>query len=154
MAAQLGIFKVIGDSNIRNAFSTCLKISERISGLNTEFVSAAAYSSGMVALADLESASVVLVSFLVNGMVDAAELCSDLDAVDNVIENKVKEYVAAVRMAATINAGTKFYILPNREAANNGDYIKFGCLLSTTKASRALLKDYCIIIVLASGDLK
>ncbi len=112
MAAQLGIFKVIGDSNIRNAFSTRLKISERISGLNTEFVSAAAYSSGMVALADLGSASVVLVSFLVNGMVDATELCSDLDAVDKVIENKVKEYVAAVRMAATINAGAKFYILP------------------------------------------
>jgi len=112
MAAQLRIFKVIGDSNIRNAFSTRLKISERISGLTTEFVSATAYSSGMVALTDLGGAPVVLVSFLVNGMVDATELCSDLEAVDNVLDTKVKEYTAAVRMAASVNTETMFFVLP------------------------------------------
>ncbi len=112
MAAQLGAFKVIGDSNIRNAFSTRLKLSERISGQSTEFVSATAYSSGLLALSDLGNASTVLVSFLVNGLVDATELCTSLEEVDKVIEFKVKEYMAAIRMAATINTDSKFYLMP------------------------------------------
>ncbi len=112
MAAQLGAFKVIGDSNIRNAFSTRLKLSERISGQTTEFVSATAYSSGLLALSDLGNASTVLVSFLVNGLVDAAELCTSLEEVDKVIEFKVKEYMVAIRMAAKINMDSKFYLMP------------------------------------------
>jgi hypothetical protein len=112
MANQIGVFKVIGDSNIRNAFSTRLKISERISGLSTEFVSAAAYSSGLLALSDLGEASIVLVSFLVNGLVDATELCSDFDAVDKVLESKVREYLAAIRMVTAVRPATMFYMLP------------------------------------------
>jgi len=112
MAAQLGAFKVIGDSNIRNAFSTRLKLSERISGQTTEFVSAAAYSSGLLALSDLGSASTVLVSFLVNGLVDVTELCTSLEEVDKVLEFKVKEYMTAIRMAANINPTIKFYMMP------------------------------------------
>jgi len=112
MAAQLGAFKVIGDSNIRNAFSTRLKLSERISGQSTEFVSATAYSTGLLALSDLGNASTVLVSFLVNGLVDATELCTSLEEVDKVIEFKVKEYMAAIRMAASINPAVKFYMMP------------------------------------------
>jgi len=112
MAAQLGAFKVIGDSNIRNAFSTRLKLSERISGQTTEFVSAIAYSSGLLALSDLGNASTVLVSFLVNGLVDATELCTSLEEVDKVLEFKVREYIAAIRMAAMANQSTKFYMMP------------------------------------------
>jgi len=112
MAAQLGAFKVIGDSNIRNAFSTRLKLSERISGQSTEFVSATAYSSGLLALSDLAGASTVLVSFLVNGLVDATELCTTLEEVDKVLEFKVREYMTAIRMAATVNSDTKFFMLP------------------------------------------
>jgi len=112
MAAQLGAFKVIGDSNIRNAFSTRLKLSERISGQTTEFVSAIAYSSGLLALSDLGNASTVLVSFLVNGLVDATELCTNLEEVDKVLEFKVREYMAAIRMAAMANQATKFYMMP------------------------------------------
>jgi len=95
MAKQLGLFKVIGSSNIRNAFSTRLKLSERISGQTTEFISATAYSSGLLALSDLDQANTVLASFLVNGLVDATELCTDYDAVDRVLETKTKEYLAA-----------------------------------------------------------
>jgi len=112
MAKQLGVFKVIGNSNIRNAFSTRLKLSERISGQTTEFISAIAYSSGLLALSNLGQANTVLVSFLVNGLVDATELCTDLNAVDKVLESKTKEYLAAVTMTASINPETKFYMMP------------------------------------------
>ena len=112
MAKQLGIFKVIGNSNIRNAFSTRLKLSERISGQATEFISAIAYSSGLMALSNLGEANTVLVSFLVNGLVDATELCTDLEAVDKVLETKTKEYLAAITMSASINPETKFYMMP------------------------------------------
>jgi len=112
MAKQLGVFKVIGNSNIRNAFSTRLKLSERISGQTTEFISAVAYSSGLLALSNLGQANTVLVSFLVNGLVDATELCTDLEAVDKVLETKTKEYLAAITMTASINPETKFYMMP------------------------------------------
>jgi len=78
MAAQINVFKIIGDSNTRNAFSTRLKMCERITGQTTEFISASAYSSGMVALSDLSNSTVVYISFLTNGIVDATELCTDL----------------------------------------------------------------------------
>lgn len=112
MAGQLNVFKVIGSSNIRNAFSTRLKLSERITGQTTEFVSAVAYSSGLMALSDLTGVSTVLVSFLENGLVDATELCTDFGAVDKVMEDKVREYLAAVLMAATVNTTTQFYLMP------------------------------------------
>lgn len=88
MAAQVHVFKVIGNSNIHNAFSTRLKLSEKISGQVTEFVPAEAYSSGIMALGNLDGATTVLVNFLVNGLVDVTELCSDLDEVDKVFQNK------------------------------------------------------------------
>lgn len=100
MAAQLKLFRIIGSSNIRNAFSTRLKLSERITGQNTEFVSAVAYSSGVMALTDLAGVSTVLVSFLENGLVDATELCTDFGEVDKVMDAKVREYLAAILMAA------------------------------------------------------
>jgi len=112
MAAQLNVFKIIGDSNTRNAFSTRLKLCERITGQNTEFISASAYSSGLVALSDLGNSTVVYISFLTNGLTDATELCSDLKEIDGVIQNKVIEYIAALRLAASVNPGTKFYIMP------------------------------------------
>ncbi len=111
MAAQLNVFKIIGDSNTRNAFSTRLKLCERITGQNTEFISASAYSSGLVALSDLGNSTVVYISFLTNGLTDATELCSDLKEIDGVIQNKVIEYIAALRLAASVNPGTKFYII-------------------------------------------
>lgn len=112
MASQICIFKVIGNSNIRNAFSTRLKLSEKISGQITEFVPAEAYSSGIAALGNLSGATTVLVNFLVNGLVDATELCSDLEAVDLAIQDKVTEYTAALRMAAAINPDTIFHVMP------------------------------------------
>ncbi len=112
MAGQLNVFRIIGSSNIRNAFSTRLKISERITGQSTEFISAVAYSSGLMALSDLTGVHTVLVSFLENGMVDATELCTDFGAVDKVMDDKVKEYLAAILMAASINATIKFYVMP------------------------------------------
>jgi hypothetical protein len=112
MVKQLGIFQVIGNSNIHNAFSTRLKLSERISGQTTEFISAVAYSSGLLALSNLGQANTILVSFLVIGLVDASELCTDLDAVDKVLETKTKEYLAAITMTASINPETKFYMMP------------------------------------------
>ncbi len=112
MAAQIRVFKVIGNSNIRNAFSTRLKLSEKISGQITEFVPAEAYSSGIIALGNLDGATTVLVNFLVNGLVDATELCSDLNEVDKVLQDKVTEYTAAIRMAASINPETNFFVMP------------------------------------------
>jgi hypothetical protein len=112
MAAQIRVFKVIGNSNIRNAFSTRLKLSEKISGQITEFVPAEAYSSGIMALGNLDGATTVLVNFLVNGLVDATELCSDLNEVDKVLQDKVTEYTAAIRMAASINTETNFFVMP------------------------------------------
>ena len=112
MAAQLSVFKIIGDSNTRNAFSTRLKLCERITGQTTEFISASAYSSGLAALADLGNPSVVYVSFLTNGLVDSTELCSDLGEIDGVIQNKIGEYIVALRMASAINPNTKFYMMP------------------------------------------
>jgi len=112
MAAQINVFKIIGDSNTRNAFSTRLKMCERITGQTTEFISASAYSSGMVALSDLSNSTVVYISFLTNGIVDATELCTDLTAIDGVIKTKVGEYVAALRMAAAANPDTKFFMMP------------------------------------------
>jgi len=49
MAAQLNMFRIIGSSNIRNAFSTRLKLSERITGQSTEFVSAVAWMEAKLA---------------------------------------------------------------------------------------------------------
>jgi len=112
MAAQLNVFKIIGDSNTRNAFSTRLKLCERITGQTTEFVSASAYSSGLAALADLGNPTVVYISFLANGLVDATELCSDLGEIDGVIQRKIEEYIVALRMASVINPNTKFYSMP------------------------------------------
>jgi len=112
MAAQLNVFKIIGDSNTRNAFSTRLKLCERITGQTTEFISASAYSSGMVALSDIANSTVVYASFLTNGIVDATELCSDLAEVDGVIQTKIGEYIAALCMAASVNPDTKFFIMP------------------------------------------
>jgi len=112
MTAQLNVFRIIGSSNIRNAFSTRLKLSERITGQTTEFVSAVAYSSGLLALSDLKGVSTVLVSFLENGLADATELCTDFGEVDKVMDGKVREYLAAVLMAASINSSAKFYVMP------------------------------------------
>jgi hypothetical protein len=112
MAGQLSAFKVIGDSNIRNAFSTRLKLCERIIGQSAEFVSAEAYSSGLMAMADLGGASTVFVNFLVNGLVDATELCTDFAAIDGVLQDKVGEYLAAMLKAASNNPTTKFYMMP------------------------------------------
>jgi len=112
MAAQLSVFKIIGDSNTRNAFSTRLKLCDRITGQSTEFISASAYSSGLAALADLGNPSVVYVSFLTNGLVDSTELCSDLGEIDGVIQKKIGEYIAALGMASAINPNTKFYMMP------------------------------------------
>jgi len=112
MAAQIYVFKVIGNSNIQNAFSTHLKLAEKISGQVTEFVPAEAYSSGITALGDIGGATTVLVNFLLNGLVDVTELCTDLDEVDNVLQGKVNEYAAAIRMATVINPDTKFFVIP------------------------------------------
>lgn len=112
MAAQLNVFKIIGDSNTRNAFSTRLKLCDRITGQTTEFISASAYSSGLAALLDLNNSTVVYISFLTNGLVDATELCSDLSQIDGVIQTKIAEYIAALRMATTVNPNTKFYMMP------------------------------------------
>jgi hypothetical protein len=112
MASQINLFKIIGDSNTRNAFSTRLKLCERITGQTTEFVSASAYSSGLTALANLNNPTVVYVSFLTNGLVDATELCSDLSEIDGVIQDKIREYIAALRMATSINSSTKFVMMP------------------------------------------
>lgn len=112
MAAQLNVFKIIGDSNTRNAFSTRLKLCERITGQTTEFVSASAYSSGLGALSDLGNSSVVYVSFLMNGLIDATELCADLNQIDGVIQNKITEYVAALHLASSVNPNTKLYTMP------------------------------------------
>jgi hypothetical protein len=112
MAAQLNVFKIIGDSNTRNAFSTRLKLCDRITGQSTEFVSASAYSTGLAALSDLSNSTVVYISFLTNGLVDATELCSDLSEIDGVIQAKTAEYIAALRMATTANPGTRFYMMP------------------------------------------
>lgn len=112
MAAQLNVFKIIGDSNTRNAFSTRLKLCERITGQTTEFVSASAYSSGLGALSDIGNSSVVYVSFLMNGLIDATELCTDLNQIDGVIQNKITEYVAALHLASSVNPNTKLYTMP------------------------------------------
>ncbi len=112
MAAQLNVFKIIGDSNTRNAFSTRLKLCERITGLKTEFISASAYSSGLSALSDLGNTTVVYISFLTNGLVDSTELCSDLGEIDGVIQNKIVEYIAALRLASSVNPNTNFYMMP------------------------------------------
>jgi hypothetical protein len=112
MASQLNLFKIIGDSNTRNAFSTRLKLCERITGQTTEFISASAYSSGLAALTNLDNATVVYVSFLTNGLTDATELCSDLGEIDGVIQQKIVEYSVALRMACSINSSTKVFMMP------------------------------------------
>jgi len=77
-----------------------------------EFISASAYSSGLSALSDLGNTTVVYISFLTNGLVDSTELCSDLGEIDGVIQNKIVEYIAALRLASSVNPNTNFYMMP------------------------------------------
>ena len=103
---------IIGDSNIRNAFSSKLKRLDRTGKCSSEFISATSLTAGYKALQDANTATMLVISFLLNGIIDRAELCANSLEIEEKIVEVVDEYCAAIMASTVAKPGVRHYVLP------------------------------------------
>ena len=103
---------IIGSSNIRNAFSGKLKRLDKHGGVQSEYHSATSFTAGCEALKSVTGAALVLVSFLINGITDAAELCENNVEIESKIVEVVDAYCAAIVASTVAKPGIKHYVMP------------------------------------------
>ena len=103
---------IIGDSNIRNTFNGRLKRLDVSVGVKSEYISATSFTAGCEALKSVMGATLILVSYLINGITDAAELCANSLEIDAKIVEVVDEYCSAIMASTAARPGTKHYVLP------------------------------------------
>ncbi len=103
---------IIGDSNIRNAFSGKLKRLDRTGKCCSEFISATSLTAGYKALQDANNATMLIISFLLNGITDGTELCRDEGEIQIKVDTIVGEYCQAILNSAESKPNCQHYILP------------------------------------------
>ena len=103
---------IIGDSNIRNTFSGKLKNLDRMGGVRSEYFSATSFTAGCEALKTITGATLILISFLINGISDATELCSNDMEIEAKVLEIVEAYCGAIMASTVARPGVRHYVLP------------------------------------------
>jgi hypothetical protein len=103
---------IIGCSNTRNTFGQQLKKLDRAGGVKAEYVSATSFTVGCEALKTVTNAAILLVCFLLNGITDATELCTNDEEIAVKVGEVIDAYCAAIILSATNNPTTKVYVMP------------------------------------------
>lgn len=103
---------IVGDSNIRNAFSGKLKRMDRMGKCSSEYISATSLTAGYKALQDANSATMLVISFLLNGITDETELCRDDGEIQAKVDIIVGEYCQAILNSAETKPDCHHYVLP------------------------------------------
>jgi hypothetical protein len=103
---------IIGSSNIRNSFSGMLgKLSKSV-GCTTEYIPATSLTGGYNALKHISQATIVLISFLLNGVTDAAELCNTPEEINESTTSTINEYCQAILESVKLHPKIRHYIMP------------------------------------------
>ena len=103
---------IIGDSNIRNAFSGKLKKLDRTGNCSSDFISATSLTAGYKALQDASNATMLVISFLLNGITNGTELCRDDGEIQAKVDTIVGEYCQAILNSADSKPNCQHYVLP------------------------------------------
>ncbi len=103
---------IIGNSNIRNTFVGRLKRLDSKMGVKSEYISATSFTAGCEALRSVTGATLILISFLINGITDAADLCTSILEIDAKIVEVVDSYCSAIVASTGARPGVRHYILP------------------------------------------
>ena len=103
---------IIGDSNFRNTFSGKLKDLDKMGGVKSEYHSATSFTAGCKALKTITGASLVLICFLLNGIIDSCELCANNLEIESKILGVVEAYCAVIMASTATKPGVKHYVVP------------------------------------------
>jgi len=103
---------IIGSSNIRNAFNGKLKRLDMMGNVKSEYISATSFTAGCEALKSTAGAALVLICFLLNGIVDASELCENSQEIESKTVEVVDAYCAAIMASTVEKPGVKHYVMP------------------------------------------
>jgi len=112
MMATNDKFLIVGSSNIRNAFSGKLGKLGKTVGCTAEYLPATSLTAGYAALKTTTEVTILLVSFLLNGITDATELCVDSESIDNTMNRIIDEYCLAILEFGKRHPDARCYVLP------------------------------------------
>ena len=104
--------RILGDSNIRNAFSGRLGKLSKTVGCTTEYVPATSMTAGYAALKTTAEFTILLISFLLNGIADSTELCVDSASIDNMMNQTIDEYCLAILELTRARPDVRYYVMP------------------------------------------
>ncbi len=107
----MAYIRIIGSSNIRNAFSGRLKQIEMMGGCRAEYVSATSINAGYKALKDTKEATILLICFLLNGISDATELCKDEKEIQSQTATVIDQYCQAILDSANEKPDCQHYVM-------------------------------------------
>ena len=81
-------------------------------GVRSEYFSATSFTAGCEALKTITGATIVLISFLINGISDASELCSNNIEIEAKVLEIVEAYCSAIMASTVAHPGVRHYVLP------------------------------------------
>lgn len=142
----MAFIKIIGCSNIRNAFSGRLKQLERMGRCKAEYVSATSINAGYKALKDAKEASILLICFLLNGISDATELCKNDEEIQAQMAIVIDQYCQAILDSTNEKPDCQHYVMtPFFRSSPRWLTEKLGNIISAVNERLALQKGIHII---------